>query len=229
MKTIIFTQGNNIDGATCIALAKMAFGLDTEVVLTNQETINDDFIERFSIESLYDDDEEIDSYNIIGNEEIKKFDKIFITDACITDELLRKFGRAANVNTKLKFFDHHEYAVKKGAANYWLNGTVKVKDEGKLCSSTTLFYEYLKKAKLLEENEKLKKLTELVRICDTEQDLPEEAKNLQLLFDGVSLDEYVFRMLYKISTDEKFDFNERELEIIEKQRALKQEEELGEE
>ena len=67
MKVVIFTRENDIDGVSCATLAKLTYGDDCEVVFSSQEKINQDFIDFFDIEERYDEDEEIDSFDITGS------------------------------------------------------------------------------------------------------------------------------------------------------------------
>ena len=230
MKVVLFTREADIDGISCATLAKLVFGEDCEVVLSSQEKINDDFIKFFDIESRYDDDEEIDSYDITGNPKIKEYDKIFMTDLCITGELLRKFFRAANVNMRMRIIDHHDEAFKNGVCNYGLCNDIKKKDEYGPCCSLGLFYAHLKQKQFFEPNRPTKEFVEMVRICDT-NDLEKSTKkteDLQLLFNAVSQEEFAFRVFDKISDNELelFDFTSEEKDIITIQRdrgtALKQ-------
>ena len=224
MKTVIFTQGNNIDGISCAVLAKLVDGEDCEIVLSNQSTINNDFIEKFNIEPSYDDDRDVDTYNITGNEPIKMYDKIYMTDLCIYGELLRRFGRAANSMPKLRLFDHHDFAFEKGVNNYCLNCQVKKENDEGLCSSTSMFYDYLKSKRLVEDNKKLKEFVNLVRVCDTldecDSKIKEKAENLNLLFEALKDKDFASAMMEKLiyNKEESFEFTSEEIRIIEKQK-----------
>jgi len=227
MKTVIFTQGSNIDGVSCAMLVMMSIGEDCDVVFTSQETINDDFIKYFDIEPSYDDDEDIDTYNITGNDKIKEFDKIFITDVCITDELLRRFGRAANVNNKLRMFDHHDIAFQKGVVHYRLNADIQKESNDGPCCSVGLFYEYLIRKGYANGNRAFSDYIKLVRDCDIEKiEDSVDAQNLQYLFDALEHKEFVNLVGNNLlnSSNEKYVFSEEEKNIIE-QYKLKTEQE----
>ena len=222
MKVVIFTRENDIDGVSCATLAKLTYGDDCEVVFSSQEKINQDFIDFFDIEERYDDDEEIDSFDITGNAKLKEYDKIFITDICITGELLRKFFRAANVNMKLRIVDHHEEAFKNGVCNYGLCNDIKRSDEYGPCCSLGLFYAYLKKKQALKPSKALKEYVEMVRICDTNdtQKANQKTEHLRLLFNAIPVDEYAYRVFSKISDNEldSFEFTGRERDLIQQQK-----------
>ena len=230
MKNVIFTQNNNIDGISCATLAKYVFGEDCEVVFTTQETVNEDFINFFDIEPAYDDDAEIDTYNITGNSKIKEYDNIFVADVCITGELLRRFCRAANVNKRFRQFDHHDIAFKKGVDNYTLNCDVLRKDEYGPCCSLGLFYAYLKKKHMIEAGRALKEYVEMVRICDTDdkEKATKKTEDLKYLFEAVSHEEFAYRVLSRVSDKElnSFEFTDLENDIIgvqkERQEALEE-------
>lgn len=222
MKTIIFTRDNDIDGVSCALLAKLVFGENCKVIFSSQENINNDFIDFFNIEKTYDYDEDIDTYNIIGNDNLKEYDRIYITDLCITGELLKRCGRVSSVTSKLRFFDHHDIAFEKGVNNYRLNGTIEKRDEYGPCCSLGLFYAYLKRKQVFEPGRPLKEYVEMVRICDTNdsQTSTEKTEGLKLLFEAVSQDEFAHRMFEKISNKEldSFAFTEQEKIKIQEQR-----------
>ena len=226
MKSVIFTQTDNIDGVSCAVLAKLVFGEDCEVVSTSQEKINDDFINFFEIEPSYDDDEEIDTYNITGNSKIKEYENIIVTDLCITGELLRRFCRAANVNKRLHLFDHHDFAFKKGVDNYRLNCDVLRHDEYGPCCSLGLFYAHLKRKHMIEAGRPLKEYVEMVRICDTNdsEKATKKTEDLKLLFNAISHKEFAHRMLERVSSLEldSFEFSEMEKDLISIQRDREQ-------
>ena len=124
MKIKLFTHGADLDGIGCAILAYLAFGRDNVDV----EFCN------------YDDvDEKVETF--LSNSDLRNlYDKIFITDISISEELAKAIDVWINP-FNIRLFDHHATAL-------WLNEyewcEVLVEDEtGLKMSGTALFYNYL--------------------------------------------------------------------------------------
>lgn len=124
MKIKLFTHGADLDGIGCAILAYLAFGRDNVDV----EFCN------------YDDvDEKVETF--LSNSDLRNlYDKIFITDISISEELAKAIDVWINP-FNIRLFDHHATAL-------WLNeyewSEVLVEDEtGLKMSGTALFYNHL--------------------------------------------------------------------------------------
>ena len=123
MKIKLFTH-TDLDGVGCVILAYLAFGRDNVDV----EFCN------------YDDvDEKVET--LLSNSDLRNlYDKIFITDISISEELAKAIDVWINP-FNIRLFDHHATAL-------WLNeyewSEVIVEDEtGLKMSGTALFYNHL--------------------------------------------------------------------------------------
>jgi len=221
MKVVIFTHNADIDGMGCAILAKLCYGEENcDIVFTTPHTVNDDFINFFGIEKTYDDDEEKDTYNIYSSDNIRDYDRIFITDLSINGELFNRVIRNNIAGSKLRIFDHHELNEKNGVSGY-LNANVKISDFYGLCSGTSLFSEYLKKKCGLNQSKILDDFVEKVRRQDTWEWKTKYndtiADDLAQYFNAVGKTKFIKSMLDKINNNpnSEFFFTEEESEIIE--------------
>ena len=124
MKIKLFTHGADLDGVGCAILAYLAF-------------------ERENVAVEYCDYKNVDGKveELLSNvEDRSRYDKIFITDISICDELAKAIDTWINP-FNIRLFDHHATALELNK-HEWCE--VLVEDEtGLKMSGTALFYNYL--------------------------------------------------------------------------------------
>lgn len=200
MKVLLFTHKSDIDGMGCAVLAKLAFS-DVKYVLCETFNLKDE------IKKFYDD----------GT--IYNYDKVFVTDLSLEDDMLIKLATDKALENKFFIFDHHKTSLEKIPDKYSFI-TIRISDENGLCSGTSLFYEYLISNNLIDKDDKsIDEFQELTRRYDTwewknryNDEVPHE---LSLLFDSVGCDGYIELMCQKLLEKNKhFSFNKLEVMLI---------------
>lgn len=199
-KIKLFTHGADLDGVGCAILAYLAFGRDNVDV----EYCN------------YDDvDEKVET--LLSNLDLRNlYDKIFITDISISEELAKAIDVWINP-FNIRLFDHHATAL-------WLNQyewcEVRVAyDNGVKTSGTELFFKHLDKHGYLDEYEDWKvvnisRFVIMVRDYDTWQwkgfvHNGFRCKQLNDLFDIYGRYDFIDWVLKNIELPNKFPyFNE---------------------
>lgn len=193
MKVLIFTHKSDIDGMGGAVLAKLAFKNVDYVLCETFELQNE-------IQKFYD------------NGKIYDYDFVYVTDLWLEEPMLSKVANDEKLKGKFMLFDHHESALKNNSDNYdFIN--IKIEDEKGKCCGTQLFYEYLKKNKLITNSDDTAGFVELTRRYDTWEWKniynDEKSHALTLLFDAVGKDGYIKLMLDKLSLQSnEFKFNE---------------------
>lgn len=198
MKILLFTHKNDIDGMGNAILAKLAFD-------------NVDYIlcETFDLQQKVNE--------FISNGKIYNYDKIYITDLCLEEELLSLINKDEKLKDKIQIIDHHKtYDDEKYTKYSFVK--VQLKNDKGLCCGTSLFYEHLTNNELLEESSIMNEFVELTRLHDTWEWKNiynnEKARELAILFDALGTEGYINFMYEKLNTEDEFNFNEIETILI---------------
>ncbi|MBT2639548.1 oligoribonuclease [Bacillus sp. ISL-39] len=195
----LFTH-NDLDGVACGILFRLAFGEKADVRYNSVSGLN------FQVEKYFDR----------MNERMKKEDHLYITDLSVNHENTKKINQFVNEGGKAKLIDHHKTAMH---FNEYSWGRVKVEDEsGTLTSAASLVYDYLVQENHLVKNGSLDEFVELVRQYDTwDWDILKnyKAKNLNDLFFMVSIEEFEDRMVPRLTSGDRFDYDDFETKLLE--------------
>lgn len=186
---------NDLDGVGCGILAKLAFGQDVKIRYNSISSLNREI--RFFLE----------------NDSPETF--LFITDLSPDEENEKKLNEHYKQYKNIQLIDHHKTALH---LNEYQWGTVIVEnEEGRIESATSLFYQFLVANELLEPTEAVDEFVELVRQYDTwewEKNENQQAHYLNSLFFLVSIDEFVETMVERLTSSERFDFDEFETRLL---------------
>ena len=128
MKALVFTHKNDIDGMGNAVLAKLAYK-NVDYILCG----------TFDLQKI------VEEYYENGN--IYKYDKIFITDLCLDEEIIKKISKDEKLKNKFNILDHHKTYDNERYTKYPFV-KIQLKNEKGLCCGTSLFYEYLLKNNL---------------------------------------------------------------------------------
>lgn len=207
MKVLLFTHSQDIDGAGCALLAEQVFQIYTLVPT-----------------KTFDINKNVEKY--IDNKFIYDYDKVFVTDLCIKEPLLKFINEDKELKNKIIVIDHHKSEIDEGNNKYSFVNII-VEQDGIKQSGTSLFYKYLIENNFLKRNELLDKFVELTRTYDTwngNKDLFIEGRKLHILFESLSFDKYLEIMSDKLYNADDVTFNEYESKIIDRyENNLKQE------
>ncbi|MCM3573878.1 DHHA1 domain-containing protein [Mesobacillus subterraneus] len=195
----LFTH-NDLDGVACGILFRLAFGEKADVRYNSVSGLN------FQVEKYFDR----------MNDRMKKEDHLYITDLSVNHENTEKINQFVNEGGKAKLIDHHKTAMH---FNEYSWGRVIVEDEsGTLTSAASLVYDYLVQENHLVKNGSLDEFVELVRQYDTwDWDILKnyKAKNLNDLFFMVSIEEFEERMVPRLTSGDRFDYDDFEKKLLE--------------
>ena len=195
----LFTH-NDLDGVACGILFRLAFGEKADVRYNSVSGLN------FQVEKYFDR----------MNDRMKKEDHLYITDLSVNHENTEKINQFVNEGGKAKLIDHHKTAMH---FNEYSWGSVIVEDEsGTLTSAASLVYDYLVQENHLVKNGSLDEFVELVRQYDTwDWDILKnyKAKNLNDLFFMVSIEEFEERMVPRLTSGDRFDYDDFEKKLLE--------------
>ena len=207
MKVLLFTHSQDIDGAGCALLAEQAFQIYTLVPT-----------------KTFDINKNVQKY--IDNKFIYDYDKVFVSDLCIKEPLLKFINEDEELRNKIIVIDHHKSEIDEGNDKYPFVNII-VEQDGIKQSGTSLFYKYLIENNFIRQNELLDKFVELTRTYDTwngNKDLFLEGRKLHILFESLSFDKYLEIMGDKLDNADDIIFNEYESKIIDRyENNLKQE------
>ncbi len=194
----LFTH-NDLDGVACGILFRLAFGEKADVRYNSVSGLN------FQVEKYFDR----------MNDRMKKEDHLYITDLSVNHENTEKINQFVNEGGKAKLIDHHKTAMH---FNEYSWGRVIVEDEsGTLTSAASLVYDYLVQENHLVKNGSLDEFVELVRQYDTwDWDILKnyKAKNLNDLFFMVSIEEFEERMVPRLTSGDRFDYDDFEKKLL---------------
>lgn len=198
MKILLFTHKNDIDGMGNAILSKLAFN-----------NVNYILCETFDLNYKVNE--------FIITSKIYEYDKIFITDLCLNEELLSLINKDENIKNKIQIIDHHKtYDSEKYTRYPFVK--VKIKNDKGLCCATSLFYEYLIENNFLIKNNIMNEFVELTRLHDTWEWKNiynnEKARELSILFDSLGTEGYINFMYEKLNTEKEFNFNNVETILI---------------
>lgn len=186
---------NDLDGAGCGIIARIAFGEKVEIRYNSVGGLNLQ-VKRFL-------------------EKSRKKSYLFITDLSVDETNEQGLNDFAKSGGKVKLIDHHKTSLH---LNKYSWGMVQIAYEnGKLASATSLFYEYLIQNGLLKPMKGLDEFVELVRQYDTwewEQNEYIKAKRLNDLFYLISIEEFEEKMVARIQQSEHFAFDPFEEKIL---------------
>lgn len=196
MKILVFSHGSDIDGMGSIIISKVYF-----------DDVDYYYCEMSDIDELIK--------NSINSKEIYKYDMIFVTDLCPTNETLDMINNDSKLVSRFTVIDHHKTRLNK-VGNYDFVHIDIENDKG-MCSATSLFYDYLLKNHFIKEKESVEVYSELTRLEDTWEWKKNNnilAHNLSHLFNIVGRDEYVKLMSDKLKYNKKFSLNKEENYLI---------------
>ena len=199
MKVLLFTHSQDIDGMGCAVLARKAFG-DYTLVPTK----------TFEITKNVE--------NYIKSKKIYDFDKIYVTDLCIKEPVLKFIDNDEILKNRLLVLDHHKTEIEEGNNKYDFVNIIVQKNERKE-SGTSLFYNYLIQNNYLQRSNILDELVEWTRqydVWDWESKNNINARNLHVLFEVLGYDAYLKIINDKVDKLNSIVFNNYEKEVIDK-------------
>ncbi|RUL48174.1 DHH family phosphoesterase [Lysinibacillus antri] len=186
---------NDLDGVGCGILAKLAFNQEVKVRYNSVSSLNRE-IEFF-----------------LENDSPDTF--LFITDLSPNEENVKRLNAHFGENGKVQLIDHHKTALHLN--DYEWGSVVVEREDGKLTSATSLFYEFLVLNNLLEARDSINEFVELVRQYDTwewEKNENHKAHALNSLFYLVSIDDFEETMMERLRNSDDFDFDEFEKRLL---------------
>ena len=199
MKVLLFTHSQDIDGMGCAVLARKAFG-DYTLVPTK----------TFEITKNVE--------NYIKSKKIYDFDKIYVTDLCIKEPILKFIDNDEILKNRLLILDHHKTEIEEGNNKYDFVNII-VQKNGRKESGTSLFYNYLIQNNYLQRSNILDELVEWTRqydVWDWESKNNINARNLHVLFEVLGYDAYLKIINDKVDKLNSIVFNNYEKEVIDK-------------
>lgn len=167
MKVLLLTHSQDIDGIGCAILASKSFK-DCKIEPTK----------------TFDITNNVGKY--IDSKEIYKYDKIYVTDLCIKEPLLKFIDNDKELKDKLLVLDHHKTEIEEGNNKYDFINIIIENDMGVKESGTSLFYKYLLDNNYLEESKILNEIVEWTRqydVWDWQKENNYNAKKLHILLD----------------------------------------------
>lgn len=200
MKVLLFTHSQDIDGIGCAILASKSFK-DCKIEPTK----------------TFDITNNVGKY--IDSKEIYKYDKIYVTDLCIKEPLLKFIDNDKELKDKLLVLDHHKTEIEEGNNKYDFVNIIIENDMGVKESGTSLFYKYLLDNNYLEESKILNEIVEWTRqydVWDWQKENNYNAKKLHILFETLGYKKYLELINYKVENLDKIEFNDFETSIINK-------------
>lgn len=199
MKVLLFTHSQDIDGMGCAVLARKAFG-DYTLVPTK----------TFEITKNVE--------NYIKSKKIYDFDKIYVTDLCIKEPVLKFIDNDEILKNRLLVLDHHKTEIEEGNNKYDFVNII-VQKNGRKESGTSLFYNYLIQNNYLQRSNILDELVEWTRqydVWDWESKNNINARNLHVLFEVLGYGAYLKIINDKVDKLNSIVFNNYEKEVIDK-------------
>ena len=199
MKVLLFTHSQDIDGMGCAVLARKAFG-DYTLVPTKTFEITKNVEKYIESKAIYD------------------FDKIFVTDLCIKEPVLKFIDNDEILKNRLLVLDHHKTEIEEGNNKYDFVNII-VQKNGRKESGTSLFYNYLIQNNYLQRSNILDELVEWTRqydVWDWESKNNINARNLHVLFEVLGYDAYLKIINDKVDKLNSIVFNNYEKEVIDK-------------
>ncbi len=228
-KTLLFTHGIDIDGYGCAILAKLAYGEDAYIYYADNFELDEMFAQKVYGVSAKDILEgKVDKHALFENakKNLQDFNKIYITDHCISQPLCQFVNEDKATVAKLLVLDHHASRKDEQGKFPW----VKIWDEtpeGTKACGTNMFYFHLLNERELFPAYALARWARLTALCDTwtwkGSPCEKDCVNLDTLGKALGREEYVqhfFEKLKKESTKHSpFEFSLKEEKLIESYRA----------
>lgn len=199
MRVLLFTHSQDIDGMGCAVLARKAFNNYT-LVPTKTFDITKNVEKYIESKAIYD------------------FDKIYVTDLCIKEPVLKFIDKDETLKNKLLVLDHHKTEIEEGNNKYDFVNII-VQKNGRKESGTSLFYNYLIQNNYLQRSNILDELVEWTRqydVWDWESKNNINARNLHVLFEVLGYDAYLKIINDKVDKLNSIVFNNYEKEVIDK-------------
>ncbi|MDD2203571.1 MAG: hypothetical protein PHT75_02810 [Bacilli bacterium] len=199
MNILLISHISDPDGITPIILSKLVFEKVDYILLESAQTNN-------KVQEL------------IKNNEFNKYDKVFITDLSINEELSIIIENNLNLKDKVKIFDHH--LGNKLSKDYSFITLIDVDLKGTKQCGTSLYYDFLLNNYTNKDLEKdsVRYFVNLVREYDTWAWVETnniEAKNLANLFDVYGRELFENHYLLFLKENDCFYFDEKELFLLE--------------
>ena len=198
-KVLIFSHESDIDGLGCVILAKLAFKEIDYILAPNIEKMEEKFRQCILSKKLDD------------------YSKIFVTDVALYDPALTMVAES-ELKDKVLIFDHHKMAIENKMNRYSFTRIIDKDIKGKRCG-TDLFYEYLINNNYLKPTKALDQFVELTRLEDTWEwgkagTTGQTAHDLAILFNSITIEEYIEKMLKIILNNNIFTLNDNDKFII---------------
>ena len=192
-KTLIISHVGDNDGVTPIILANLSLkNFDKKLIEVN----------------------EVDK---TLKENIDKYNKIYILDLNVSDEMAEIINQNENYKNKITILDHHASTMHLN--KYDFITVISESDTRKECA-TTLFYNYLMEnypSELLKK-ESTKTLVEYVRLIDTydfkTSEDKENAENIRTLFELFGVENYIDYFTNYLINNDKFTYGTQEKMLI---------------
>ena len=198
-KVLLCSHESDADGIGAVVLGKLAFD-NLEYKLFQDP-----------------DDLEIKFRKMIENNELDKYDKIYITDLSLMEPAISMVNNC-ELKDRLLVFDHHQRAIEAGLRKYPFVTVIEEDENGKRCG-TELFYRYLIDNNLLKNTKALETFVEYTREEDTWdwKSSGEEGKKahmLSILFNVYGREEYARIMSNKLLNNKEFYYTDDEMSVI---------------
>ena len=198
MNVLLFSHKNDIDGMGNVVLAKLAFD-KVDYILCETFDLQEKVIEFIDTKKIYE------------------YDRIFITDLCLNEDVLNRIDKDEKINNKFQIIDHHKTYENEKYTKYSFV-KVQLKNDKGLCCGTSLFYEYLIKNSFLVKTDIVEEFVELTRQHDTWEWKNiynnEKSRELAILFDALGIEGYISFIYEKLKTEKEFIFNDIETLLI---------------
>ncbi|WP_409288548.1 DHH family phosphoesterase [Peribacillus sp. SCS-37] len=186
---------NDLDGVGCGILARLAFGENVEVRYNSIASLNRQ-VEKF-----------------IETGDTSR--KLYITDLSVSEKNEENIQAFIDAGGQAELIDHHKSADHLNR-HPW--ASVKVEEDGKPASATSLFYKHLTASGALEGSRTADEFVELVRLYDTwewDRLSVQDAKRLNDLFFMYPIEEFAENMLSRLAGTTPFEFSELEKKLLE--------------
>ncbi|WP_409298473.1 DHH family phosphoesterase [Peribacillus sp. SCS-26] len=186
---------NDLDGVGCGILARLAFGDNVEVRYNSIASLNRQ-VEKF-----------------IETGDFSR--KLYITDLSVSEKNEENIQAFIDAGGHAELIDHHKSADHLNRHSW---ASVKVEDDGKPASATSLFYNHLTASGALRGSQAAEEFVELVRLYDTwewDRLSVQDAKRLNDLFFMYPIEEFAENMLSRLAGTAPFEFSELEKKLLE--------------
>jgi oligoribonuclease NrnB/cAMP/cGMP phosphodiesterase (DHH superfamily) len=146
MKIKLFTH-TDLDGLGCAIIGQLVFRKNNiDITYCNYNDVNEKVEDFFFSENNY-----------------SKYDKVFITDISINDDLADRINKSLYTEP-VQLLDHHPTALELNKYDWC---TVQIEDDIEKVSGTSLFYKYLIDNSYIDEDEDIFQFVEKVKRYDT--------------------------------------------------------------